>query len=220
MSNTPFNKKIANYVYKEFAGKPGKFLTYVGIIGWIASSVSQTVAIITNDKIPEAQKKFLIPQELSDAAVNIISFAIITSSFTKFGEGLVKSGKLASKELRHSLKNLNLDSKVCTKGFDISNLPQVKELDPAYDDKFAKSYFKIADGVSFISSTLGSVISCNLVTPFLRNKIAANRQKNSLQKEQLEQQALLQRTTFQQPLKQPLNTSQPRLTQPSGGMKI
>lgn len=190
MSNTPFTKKVTNFVYKEFAGKPGKFLTCVGIVGWIASSISQTIAIITNDKIPEAQKKFLIPQEISDAIVNIISFAVITYSFTRAGEKLVESGKIASEALRNDLKRLALDKKVCTKDFNIAKLPEINELNPKFDEKFSKNYYEVADGVSFISNIIGSVISCNLVTPLLRNKIASSRQKASLEKDKAKQESI------------------------------
>lgn len=183
MSVPPSLKKISTFIYKEFAGKPGKFLLVAGTIGWIASSISQILAIVVNDKIPNAQKKFLIPQEMADAAVNIASFFVLTRSFTRFGERLVESGKLATPKIREFLTKYNLGSKVGQKGFNILKTPQLNELDKNFDKDFSKAYYKLADGVSFISSTIGSIISCNIITPILRNKFASARQKASLEKE-------------------------------------
>ena len=40
------------------------------------------------------------------------------------------------------------------------------------------------NGMDVIATTVGSVISCNLVTPLLRNQYASGRQKSSLAKEE------------------------------------
>ncbi len=183
MTKPLFIEKIANTVYKEFAGKPGKFLLIVGTIGWTASAISQTIAIILNDKIPTVQKKFLIPQELADAAVNIAAFFALTRSFTKFGEKFVKSGRLATPKIREFLAKYKLDANIGQKDFNILKTPQLNELHKDFDKGFSKAYYNLADGVSFISSTIGSVISCNIITPILRNKFASHRQKAYLAEE-------------------------------------
>lgn len=177
MTKPLFIEKISNAVYKEFAGNPGKFLLVVGTIGWIASAISQVMAIVVNDKIPTVQKKFLIPQELADATVNIAAFFVLTRSFTRFGEKFVESGRLATPKIREFLAKYKLDAKIGQKDFNILKTNQLNELHKDFDKDFSKAYYNLADGVSFISSTIGSIISCNIITPILRNKFASNRQK-------------------------------------------
>lgn len=180
MNKPPMIKQIANYVYEKFAKHPGDFLLISGIIGWAASCANQTVAIIINKKIPKEQKYFLIPQEITDGIVNTILFAFFTRSFTRFGERFVEQGKWATKEIVAKLKQHALDTKVGQKGFNLLEVPQLNELDPKFDKEFSESYHKFANGISFVFSTLGSIVSCNFVTPVVRNKIAANRQKKAL----------------------------------------
>lgn len=186
MSAPSFMQKTVNYIYKHFAGNIGKMLLWTGALGWILSSLAQATGVMFNKKIPNDQKKFLIPQELADAAVNILSFIIVTKSVTKIGENLVSSGKLATPKIREFLTKYKLDPKVCTKGFNIAKEAQLNELDPKFDKEFQKAYYKFFDGVSFIASTVGSVISCNIITPILRNKFAAYRQKQDIAKDKIQ----------------------------------
>ena len=41
-------------------------------------------------------------------------------------------------------------------------------------------YNSFKNGVDVIGMTVGSILSCNIITPVLRNKIAANRQQKTL----------------------------------------
>lgn len=174
-------KSFANKVYKEFSDDPGNLLLWTGTIGWVLSSIAQITGIITNSKIPNDQKKFLIPQEMADAGVNIASFFLVTKTFTDVGKNLVKSGKLSTPKIR-SFLNDELKSKIGTKDFDISKLDQIKnESNP----EFNKAYGEFANGIGFISSTIGSIISCNIITPILRNKFAADRQKRDIAKDKV-----------------------------------
>ena len=43
-------------------------------------------------------------------------------------------------------------------------------------------YNKFYKGVDVIGTTLGSILSCNIVTPIIRNEIAANKQKKCIAK--------------------------------------
>ncbi len=56
-------------------------------------------------------------------------------------------------------------------GFDI--LKDVKNV----PESIAKDYKSFEDGVDVIATTIGSVLSCNIVTPLLRNRFASDRQK-------------------------------------------
>lgn len=204
MSNTPFLKKTANFVYERFSKNVGSFLLWAGIAGWALSCVNQTVAILINDKIPTKQKKFMIPQEIADGVINTLLFAFFTRSFTKVGEKLVQSGRLATKDLRNIYKTKMHEGKTFesliknemenpTKGknaFRISDLPVMNDKTvKGFNADDNKKYFNFAAGVSFVFSTVGSIISCDFVTPFVRNKIASGRQKQYLlAQEKLEKQ--------------------------------
>lgn len=255
MSNTPFLKKTANFVYDKFSKNVGSFLLVSGIVGWMLSCVNQTVAILINDKIPTKQKKFMIPQEIADGIINTLLFAAFTRSFTKVGERLVQSGRLATKDLRNIYKTKmhngkSLESLIKnemehpTKGKNAFNLSEL----PVFNDKtvagFKKEdnnkYFNFATGVSFVFSTVGSIISCDFVTPFVRNKIASHRQKQyilaqeKLDKQQKDKQAATELVAINTPVlpshNKPDNdnkivakpasiTVTPRITS-GGGMKV
>lgn len=117
----------------------------------------------------------MVPQELADAAVNIVSYYAISRTFKSVANKLVSTGKLLPETIRTFLKNSSVADKVGTVGFDV-----VKNghLDP----KMSTVYNKFYKGVDVIGTTLGSILSCNIVTPIIRNEIAANKQKNVLQK--------------------------------------
>lgn len=184
MNKPPVMKRIANYVYKNFVNDPGHFLLVSGAIGWAASCVNQTVAIMINDKIPKEQKYFLIPQEITDGIVNTILYIAITKSFNVFGKKFVESGRIASPKIRKWLEETK--KPVCTDKFSIPKEPELNPLDSKkFNKELSDEYYAFADGIKFMFSTVGAVVSCDFVTPFVRNKIAAHRQKQSLEKDRL-----------------------------------
>lgn len=173
-------------VYKTYSRRPGVIITHAGAIGWIGSSIAQVCAIIFNDKISSDQKKFLIPQEIADGFINVASFYLITSYFTKVPGKLVKTGKWSSKAIRDFVEKHPLPE-----GKKMGDLKT--DLTKIYENN--KEFYHIYDpfkgGMEMIASTIGSVLSCNLLTPVLRNIFASKQQKASLEKERLQNQALI-----------------------------
>jgi len=184
---------ITNKSYEKLAPNLGDMLLVTGALGWVLSSIAQATVVVFNKKISDDQKKFLIPQELADAGVNILSFIVLTRSCQKFGERLVEKGKLATPKIREFLEKNQLTSKIGTSIKEIVN--DKEELKPFSVEKeilnpknqiekgLKKHYYNFCDGVIFISSTIGSIISCNIITPILRNKFASARQKEAIQRE-------------------------------------
>ena len=162
-----------NTVLTKFGPNPAKMLIYTGVLGWFLSSAAQVVAIAVNDNISKEQKSFLIPQEIGDGAINVLSFLLVTSAIKKLGSNLVSTGKLATPEIREFLKKSELGKKVVgdTK-FNIEKLSNFSDI--------AQEYVPFKNGVDVISATVGSILSCNLITPVLRNKYAADRQHNTI----------------------------------------
>ncbi len=174
MSKTSLFNSIKNSIALHYGDNPGKMLVHTGVIGWVLSSAAQVVAIIINDKIPKEQKMYMIPQEMADAAVNILSFYAITQTFKSVALKLVNTGKWLPGAVRNFLEKSNIKN-VGKKTFDVlknGNLP--KDLGEKFGD--------FRNGIDVIATTIGSILSCNIVTPVVRNEIAANRQKKSIAK--------------------------------------
>lgn len=166
---------LTKFVAEHYSNEAGKMLVHTGAIGWTLSSLAQIVAIIINDKIPKEQKMFLVPQEAADALVNILSFYVVTQSFNSLAKKLVSSGKLLPKTVKDFLVKNNLSSKIGKLDF---NIEKHANLTP----ELLSTYKNFAFGTDVLATTAGSVISCNVVTPILRNYFAAKRQKTSLEK--------------------------------------
>ena len=167
-------RNFKNTILTKYGPNPAKMLIYTGVLGWFLSSAAQVVAIAVNDKIPKEQKMFLIPQEISDGAINVLSFFLVTSAIKNFASKLVSTGKLANPKIRKFLNETGLDVK---KGlgqtkFNIEKLAN-------YDQK-KEDYKSFKNGIDVIGMTLGSILSCNIITPILRNKVAADRQQKTL----------------------------------------
>lgn len=227
MANTPFVKKVANFAYENFTKHPGEFLLISGMISWAASCVNQIVAIALNKKIPKEQKYFLVPQEITDGIVNVTLFALFTRSFTRVGERLVETGRLLPKNVRTKLKAFN--NELGKPDFDIEK--KVPVLEETNSSGFNKTDFhKYKDfhkGIGFIFSTIGAIISCDFVTPFVRNKIASARQKAALEKDKSNQQPSIQPYVPVLPAQNKLDKNDSKLTAintphvtTSGSMKV
>lgn len=173
-----------NIILEKYGEQPGKMLVHTGVLGWILSSLAQVGAVVFNDKISPEQKVFLIPQEIADAAVNIVSFYVVTNSVKTIASKLVKSGKLTTPAILAYLKQTGI--KIPKKKGDISPIGKwdfdITKL--ANYDEIAPQFKSFKNGVDVGASMIGSIISCNLITPVLRNEYAAKQQKNMLAKMQ------------------------------------
>ncbi|MFI3300468.1 MAG: hypothetical protein R3Y28_03515 [Candidatus Gastranaerophilales bacterium] len=164
-----------NSLYKNYGENPGTMLVHTGVLGWILSAMAQVGAVVFNDKISKKEKSFLIPQEIADACVNIASFYLVTNSVKKMSSKLISTGKLATKPVREFLEKQKIDKQSIGKiDFNIEKLDKFSEI--------KKDYTPFKNGVEVLASVAGSVLSCNVITPICRNKIASNQQKKTLQK--------------------------------------
>ncbi len=171
--------KSKDLIFTKFGPNPAKMLIVTGVLGWALSSAAQVVAILVNDKIPKEQKMFLVPQEICDGAINVASFFIVTSAIKRFASKLVSTGKLANVNIRKFLnKNPLIDNAgnkvIVGKNLNIENLPDYHLIK---DD-----YKKFKNGIDVVGMTVGSILSCNIITPLLRNKLAAKRQQTYIAK--------------------------------------
>lgn len=163
-----------NYLYKNYGESPGKMLVHTGVLGWILSSAAQVTAVVFNDKISSKDKLFLIPQECADAGANILSFYLVTNTCKNIGSKLVSTGKLATPKIKQYIKTHNLTDEVGKITTDIKK---------GMSGEIREHYTDFKNGVDVITSTAGSILSCNIITPILRNHYAANKQKEILAKQ-------------------------------------
>lgn len=173
MDNSKIPSKILNHIYNLYNKDAGKMLRHTGVIGWIMSSAAQIGAIIMNDELSKEQKMFLVPQEFADACVNILSFYLITSSFTSAGEKLVTTGKWLPSNVKKQIIKNGFKDKIGNFDFDILR-------DAKITGTPKKSFNRFKNGISVISTIIGSVISCNIITPILRNLYASHRQQTNI----------------------------------------
>lgn len=170
---------IKNYIYKHYGQESGKMIVHAGVITWIASSLSQVFAIVINDKIPSDQKKFLIPQEIADGALNVITFYLVTNTMKNISGKLVSTGKWSTKAIRNFIAKNPLAKDIKMGDMSTNLVKNFKE-----DKEFHDCYDKFKGGMDMMAATIGSVVSCNVFTPVIRNSWGASQQKNSIAREQ------------------------------------
>lgn len=164
-----------NYIYKHYGQESGKMIVHAGVITWFTATASQVFAIAVNKKVSEDQKKFLIPQEIADGAINILAFYTITSSMKNIAGKLASSGKWSTKAIRDFAEQNK--TKLQTPLGDLKT-----DLEKTFNgnDEFHKTYDTFKGGLDMIAATAGSVVACNVATPFIRNYIGAKQQKQSI----------------------------------------
>lgn len=160
---------ILSNIYKKYGENPGTMLLHTGTAGWILSCLAQVGAIITNDKIAPEQKTFLIPQELGDGLINILSFYVLTSSVKNLCSKAVLNGKITNKAIKLYLTKHKLTDKIGKTDFNIKKTEAFNEI--------KNDFGSFKNGVDILASTTGSILSCNILTPILRNEYAAKQQK-------------------------------------------
>lgn len=167
-----FEKFKVNF-FKRYGTHPGKMLIHTGIISWGMSSLAQICAIIINDKIPKEQKMFMIPQEFADAVTNIAAFYAVTRSMTGIANKAVKCGKLLPKSVKDYIIKANLNKNLGKYNLDIGKHMRLPK-------NTKDEYLEFKNGIDVTATLIGSVISCNIITPILRNIYASYRQKHSI----------------------------------------
>lgn len=178
MSMKSFFTKAFTKFCEQGVSDRANFLKNTAVVGWALSSLAQTCAIFFNDKIPKKEKRFLIPQEIFDGIINATLFWFITSKAANLGKKLV----LKKYVLPKSLVSLTKDFKVS--GSDIETMKDsfighIKKIGTNADIKTANNAI---EGTGVAVGIIGAVLSNNIITPILRNKLAGMWQKREQEK--------------------------------------
>lgn len=90
-----FITKQAKYALENRA----KFLTLTLAILYASGTAGQAISLYTNKKIPEKEKRFLIPQEIVNGVLEVVTFLAIASRFEKWGKSLAEKGVIVGEGL-------------------------------------------------------------------------------------------------------------------------
>lgn len=161
-------KTLRDRIWKNVVNNPGATLMHTGAIGWAASSLAQITGMLFNDNIDSNKKKFLIPQEFADAVGNIALYYIVTVYIKDNVEKLFENGKIRFEKVMQQFRE---DKKRDLIKCDIEDLFKsgkvIENLGEAIDSK--KIYAAHKNGASVLATLIASVISCNILTPYIRN---------------------------------------------------
>ena len=171
---------LKTWFWSKVSANPGSMLMHTGAIGWAASSAAQMTGIALNDKIDSNKKKFLLPQEFADAVFNIALYYVLTLSVTRYVAHLFESGKIRIKAVMDRIEREAYEKRKIL-GND-ARLGNIFDGKTSVANKLAKlttsrnRYLAHKNGACILATLVASVISCNILTPLLRNYYAARRQ--------------------------------------------
>ncbi len=150
-------KRLAHYSIE----KPSKFLQNTAAFAFVLGSTALIAALLTNKKVPEKERNYMIAQEGVGAFLHLGVFLAVASKFDKFGEKLVQKGMLIP-----SIDNLSKDQvKTNVKNF----FKDPQQLSPNLQSKI-KNHLNCT---KVAASTLGILLAFNIASPIIRNNLAS-----------------------------------------------
>lgn len=211
---------LLNKIFNAYSKDTSKMLLVTGAFGWMLSSLGQILGIANNKKISKKEKEFLIPQEIADAAINILSYVFVTLVIQNQAKRLVSKGKIITPRIKEVCQKYgiqiakNVEGKSAKIGDAISekiehyksvlnlnegenltiNPDKIKTLQSKLDEleKLNKdTYSPLEGGVGVVGNVIGTILSSNIITPIIRNPMASWKQKSALDRQQLEHDAKL-----------------------------
>jgi len=215
MSFSSLYQKTLAKIYDLYSDNPGRAIIHTTAIGNLLSSLAHITMIASNKKIEKKEKKFLIPQEIADAAVNTGLFFTLSKFIKDSADNLLESGKISldkTEKLISEFKNnnlLNLEELKTTKQFTslfyekasetLSTVLKQSESTGASEllnriKEGQKEFKGFKTGIGVIAAVGASMLSSNIITPVCRNMTA-----NYFQRKYKDKPALNTLYTYNQP---------------------
>lgn len=168
---TLFERTI-EFFAKISKGETSKALMLTGVVTWTLSGLAQIAAIHFNKKIPQREKSYLIPQEAADAAVNIGLFYTFCQFADKYAAKLLDKGVFISKKVKDVFGALGVKEYTS-----VQTALETQLADSALKNKelvksALRSHARAVEIVGILSGFGASLVACNIITPYCRNKIA------------------------------------------------
>lgn len=165
-------QKVLDFIADQSTFNVANVLIMLSSAGWLASSVAQIIGIYFNKNYTKEQKSFMIPQEFADAIVNIGSFLLVTKSFKSLSSKMVETGKIIPKSIHTFLGEKGLLSERGKFDFNVTEVEGFH--------KHRQTYNNFKTMVESTAAIGGGILSSNIITPILRNKIASMRKDKVL----------------------------------------
>lgn len=189
-------KNTSEWIYKFFGKDSGNMLLATSILGFTLSAGAQIGAIVMNKRYSFSQKVFMVPQEIGELVMAATAIFVITKPMQKITAKMVKTGKIAPKELVKYMEDNNIISKRGKADFNLGNeikniIKKVQSSDEFINSNNKESLLSVhqktlgqyeacADSVSAITTTAAGLVTTGLVVPVVRNNFAAYWQKQGL----------------------------------------
>lgn len=223
-----FLKQFNQYMFDQYSKDGGKLLIHMGAAGWVFSSLAQIGMLLGDKSIDKKEKKFLLPQESVDAVVNVLMSYSVCDLIKRGGDHFVENGKFVTDKVVNDIlkiapKDAHLDKNnwkdIFTKEEQKTKISKLLENSDKLD--FAKNFnesekkvLKEAaqkalntfenhkNNVGVVTAIASSILACNLITPYVRNKVASKVQKKLQHNEDLEirKQQISKNITMKGPL--------------------
>lgn len=174
MSKSSLLQKVLDEIAHQSTFNTANILILLSAGGWLASSLAQVVGIYRNKNYTKEEKSFMIPQELADAVVNIGAFLLVTKSLKSLTSKMVETGKLAPKSIQTFLGEKGLLSERGKFDFNLTTVDGFQKHINTYN-----TFKTVAESTAAI---VGGILSSNIITPILRNKIGAKRKDVMMKK--------------------------------------
>lgn len=162
-------KILASKVAFDAMNNKSDFLKKSGIAGIITTGVCQTAAVAVNKDVPTKEKKFMLPQEIADGAINLTIFWTLTALCIAGGRKMAKgwTKENPSNIFGKTLKSLQ----------ESSSLKDIKAFKDYDIEKIKDGY---VNGLGTIIGMAGSIVANNFISPPIRNYAASLYQKDKI----------------------------------------
>lgn len=99
-------RALLKELWNGYSDDVGKSLIHLGATGWFFSALAQIGMIASNDNIEKKEKRFLIPQEITDGVINVTLYYTVCQGIKHVGEFIVENGKILTSEIANFMKKL------------------------------------------------------------------------------------------------------------------
>ena len=99
-------ENLVNRVWASCRSDAGKGLIVLGTFGWVFSALAQIGMIARNKDIDKKEKKFLIPQEISDGVINCTLYYTVCAAIKKAGDSLLENCFFITQKTHDALMKL------------------------------------------------------------------------------------------------------------------
>ena len=166
---------LINALWHGYSDDVGKALIHLGATGWFFSALAQIGMIATNENIDKKEKKFLIPQEISDGLINVTLYYTICQGIKHTGEYVLEKGKLLTKDTADFIKKIY---PVPNKNLSIvvEELADIYQNTKLINAKTPNSLTDVINGTMnyFKGENVGAISALNSLYPDLVRKINDN----------------------------------------------